>query len=99
MNTNLTDIENRLWSAADELRANSDLRTSEYFTPVLGLIFLRYVDHKFVQVEQNISSEVSPRKRIRTDPRTQYQARGVFYLPEEARFEYLLNLPESENIG
>lgn len=46
MNTNLTDIENRLWSAADELRANSRLKASEYSTPVLGLIFLRYADHK-----------------------------------------------------
>ena len=41
MNTNLTDVENRLWSAADELRANSRLKASEYSIPVLGLIFLR----------------------------------------------------------
>ncbi len=99
MNTNLTDIENRLWSAADELRANSSLRGSEYSTPVLGLIFLRYADHKFTQVKQEIGGEASTSRRRLTDPRTQYQARGAFYLPEEARFEYLLNLPESENIG
>ena len=54
MNTNLAEIENRLWSAADELRANSRLRASEYSTPVLGLIFLRYADHKFTQTEQEI---------------------------------------------
>ena len=99
MNTNLTEIENRLWSAADELRANSRLRASEYSTPVLGLIFLRYADHKFTQAAQEISSETSTSTRIRTDPRTQYQARGVFYLPEKARFQYLLSLPEGENIG
>ena len=100
MNTNLIDIENRLWSAADELRANSRLRASEYSTPVLGLIFLRYADHKFRQAAQEISTTVAPPSRRRwTDPRTQYQARGVFYLPENARFQYLLNLPESENIG
>jgi type I restriction enzyme M protein len=99
MNTNLAEIENRLWSAADELRANSRLRASEYSTPVLGLIFLRYADHKFTQAEQEISSEASTSRRRRTDPRTQYQARGVFYLPENARFQYLLSLPESENIG
>ena len=99
MNTNLTEIENRLWSAADELRANSRLRASEYSTPVLGLIFLRYADHKFTQAAQEISSEASTSTRIRTDPRTQYQARGVFYLPEKARFQYLLSLPEGENIG
>ena len=94
-------IENRLWSMADELRANSRLRASEYSTPVLGLIFLRYADHKFTQAEQEIRETVSTgRRRIRiTDQRAEYQARGVFYLPEEARFQYLLNLPESEDIA
>ena len=99
MNTNLSEIENRLWSAADELRANSRLRASEYSTPVLGLIFLRYADYKFTQAEQEIGSEAPSSRRRRTDPRTQYQARGAFYLPENARFQYILNLPESENIG
>ena len=99
MNTNLTEIESRLWNTADELRANSDLRSSEYSTPVLGLIFLRYADHKFTQIEQEISSESPTSRRIRIDPRTQYQARGAFYLPEKSRFKYLLSLPESENIG
>ncbi len=100
MNTNLTQIENKLWSAADELRANSNLRGSEYSTPVLGLIFLRYADHKFTLAEQEISNEqTSTSRRIQIDKKTQFQARGVFYLPEEARFQYLLNLPESENIG
>ncbi len=99
MDTRLAEIENRLWSAADELRANSRLRASEYSTPVLGLIFLRYADHKFTQVEQEINSEASTSTRRRTDPKTQYQARGVFYLPDIARFQYLLNLPESANIG
>ena len=99
MNTNLGEIENRLWSAADELRANSRLQASEYSTPVLGLIFLRYADHKFTQAEQEIGSEAPSSRRRPTDSRTQYQARGAFYLPDNARFEYLLNLPESENIG
>ena len=52
MNTNLNDIERRLWSAADELRANSQLKASEYSTSVLGLIFLRYADHRFTQAEE-----------------------------------------------
>ena len=98
MNTNLAEIESRLWSAADELRANSKLRASEYSTPVLGLIFLRYADHKFTQIEQEIKNEQTPGTRMGID-KTTYQARGAFYLPEGARFQYLLNLPESENIG
>ena len=101
LSTIQSGIENRLWSMADELRANSRLRASEYSTPVLGLIFLRYADHKFTQAEQEIRETASTgRRRVRiTDQSAEYQARGVFYLPEEARFQYLLNLPESEDIA
>ena len=101
MSTIQNGIENRLWAMADELRANSRLRASEYSTPVLGLIFLRYADHKFTQAEQEIRETVSTSsRRVRiTDQSAEYQARGVFYLPEEARFQYLLELPESEDIA
>ena len=47
MQPDLSDLERRLWDAADELRANSGLKASEYGTPVLGLIFLRFADAKF----------------------------------------------------
>ena len=40
MPANTTELEKRLWGAADELRANSKLKSSEYSVPVLGLIFL-----------------------------------------------------------
>ena len=101
MSTIQSGIENRLWSIADELRANSRLRASEYSTPVLGLIFLRYADHKFAQVEGEIRETASTgRRRVRiADQRAEYHARGIFYLPEEARFQHLLNLPESEDIA
>lgn len=48
------NIEARLWEAADELRANAKLKASEYFVPVLGLVFLRYADHKFRHAQQEI---------------------------------------------
>ncbi len=99
MNTNLSQIEGTLWHAADELRANSNLKGSEYSTPVLGLIFLKYADYKFTQVQQELSSEKPSGGRVQIDERTQFQARGAFYLPDVARFNYLLNLPESDNIG
>ena len=101
MNTIQNDIKNRLWAMADELRANSRLRGSEYSTPVLGLIFLRYADHKFTLAEQEISQTVSTsgRRSRSANQRAAYQARGVFYLPEEARFQHLLDLPESEDIA
>lgn len=45
------DIENRLWDSADELRANSGLKESEYSIPMLGLIFLKYADSRFAALE------------------------------------------------
>lgn len=101
MSTIQRGIENRLWSIADELRANSKLRASEYSTPVLGLIFLRYADHKFTRAEAEIheTAATSRRRNRITDQRAAYQARGAFYLPKEARFQHLLNLPESEDIA
>ncbi|WP_419589929.1 type I restriction-modification system subunit M N-terminal domain-containing protein, partial [Thiolapillus sp.] len=47
MTNNNKDLESHLWGAADELRANSKLKASEYSIPVLGLIFLRFADAKF----------------------------------------------------
>ena len=96
MSQNNNQIESRLWSAADELRANSKLKSSEYSVPVLGLIFLRYADHKFTAVEAELSGQDTGRRKIGP---TDYQARGVMYLPPEARFSYLLKLPEGSNIG
>jgi len=80
---NHTDIEKRLWEAADELRANSKLKSSEYSVPVLGLIFLRFADHRFSAAEQTLGkASASGRRRI---GKTDYQARGVLYLPDAAR--------------
>lgn len=96
MANNHSEIEKRLWASADELRANSKLKSSEYSVPVLGLIFLRYADHKFALAEQQLSGKGSRRRGIGKED---YQAKGVMYLPERARFCRLLELPEDENIG
>jgi type I restriction enzyme M protein len=96
MPTNQTEIEKRLWQAADELRANSKLRSSDYSPPVLGLIFLRYASRKFAEVEGELLKKQSKRREIGP---TDYQARGAIYLPEASRFEYLLNLPEGSDLG
>jgi type I restriction enzyme M protein len=101
MPANNSEIEKRLWEAADELRANSKLKSSEYSVPVLGLIFLRYAEHKFTLAEKALQAEatVAGARRRRTIGKADYQARGVMYLPPEARFPVLLNLPEGANIG
>ncbi len=94
-----TDIEKRLWDAADQLRANSRLKSSEYSVPVLGLIFLRFADHKFTQAQEDLRAPAKQESRRVAESRASYQARGVMYLPEEARYSHLLQLPEGENIG
>ena len=96
MNNIGSTIEARLWEAADELRANSKLRSSEYSVPVLGLVFLRYADHKFEQAVRELEGSGSGRRRVGPHD---YHARGVLFLPEAARFARLLELPGSENIG
>jgi len=98
MPANHTDIEKRLWAMADELRANSRLKASEFSLPVLGLIFLRYADHKFGLLEEELAQEATSSRR-RQIGALDYKARGGFYLPEEARFQRLLELPEGANIG
>jgi type I restriction enzyme M protein len=95
MPANHTDLEKRLWDAADELRANSKLKSSEYSVPVLGLIFLRYADHKFTDAQKKMPVSTGRRKIGKAD----YQAKGVLFLPEKSRFSYLLNLPEGTDIG
>ncbi len=88
---NNNEIEKRLWDAADELRANSKLNASEYSVPVLGLIFLRYADHKFAHAAKELEGQSTRRRKV---GKADYQARGVLYLPDEARFSALMNLPE-----
>jgi type I restriction enzyme M protein len=94
------DIEKRLWSAADELRANSKMRSADYSAPVLGLIFLRYADAKFAQAEKELTAKGgSASERRGGISKIDYQAHGVMYIPPEARWSILMNLPESANIG
>lgn len=93
-------LEKRLWDAADDFRANSGLKTQEYSGPILGLIFLRFAEARFgakhLQLEKEGSSS---RKADRTEDPTAYHAEGIIYLSPEARYDYLLTLPESEDIG
>src|SRR5437762_8141213 len=98
MPANHSEIEKKLWASADELRANSHLKSSEYSVPVLGLIFLRFADQRFAHIERELSATVHVGSR-RTIGKADYQARGIMYLPPQARFSYLLRLPEGENIG
>ncbi len=94
---NNSELEKRLWTAADQLRANSRLKATEYSVPVLGLIFLRYADVRFAKAKAEIESQGTSGRRAITE--ANYHAKGVVYIPEEARFNNLIKLPEGENLG
>lgn len=96
----LKRLENDLWSAADNLRANTGLKSSEYATPILGLIFLRFADNKYQQYEASIKAEFEQYAGTRREKPLAEIAKEQcgFYLPAEARYDYLLNLPQSADI-
>src|SRR5436309_1373410 len=96
MASDLIAVENRLWAAADQLWANTGLKPSEFSTPVLGLIFLRYADKRFDEVAQILSAKGIP---IDECEPMDYQAEGVLFLPAAARFSHLLTLTEGTNVG
>jgi type I restriction enzyme M protein len=91
------EIERRLWSVADQLRANSGLKPSEYSRPVLGLLFLRYADGRFAEAEKQLQPR--PGSRLGAPTPDAFKARGVIYLTPDARFSHLLKLPEGSNLG
>lgn len=93
-------LEKRLWDAADQFRANSGLKPQEYSGPILGLIFLRFAEVRFALQRTKLeSASSSSRRGSRVDEPAAYHAEGVLYLSPEARFDFLLTLPESADIG
>lgn len=96
----LQKLKNTLWQSADTLRAESGLKSSEYSTPILGIIFLRFADRKYSKYEGEILYEYQQIKDTRMERALSKIAieKCGFYLPDNARYDYLLNLPEYENI-
>jgi len=108
MSTNIKDLENRLWEAADHMRANSALRLNEFAEPVLGLIFLKFAGVKFSKTGKEIVDERKTKTksyggasvaRERPVSSADYHARGTLFVPEKARFSYLIELPEGTDMG
>jgi len=98
---NLRKLESELWESADLLRAESKLTSQEYCMPVLGLIFLRYAYSRFRYVEAKIMKDRPVRNgRVLPVESIDFQQKSAIFLPEEARYEYLLNLEAGKvNIG
>lgn len=99
---NIQRLENELWEAADQLRANSKLTAAEYSMPVLGLIFLRHADNRFnaylPEIEGDIPPQVPPATREELI-KLGFQGKAAIYLPVRARFEKIAAAPRGVNIG
>jgi len=96
----LEKLEDSLWAAADQLRANSKLTSSEYCMPVLGVIFLRHATNRYDAVCGQIAQEkavgkVAERPLVKAD----YLKRRALMLPKEARYDELVKLPKGTNLG
>jgi type I restriction enzyme M protein len=97
----LRKLEAELWRAADQLRANSKLTASEYAMPILGLIFLRHAHNRFVSIKEEIEKDLPYHagRGYRKMDKNDFLAKNAMYLPEESRFDHLVALPESADIG
>lgn len=100
-NKQLKQLKDTLWTTADQLRANSGLKATEYAEPILGLIFLRFAECKYEKFEAEINAEYQKTKDTRMERPIDKIAieKCGFYLPDEARYEYLLNLPKEEDLA
>lgn len=93
---NIKKLEADLWESADLLRAESKLTSNQYCMPVLGLIFLRYAFSRYKLVEQEILAN-RPVRNGKAMPVSSldFKEKSAIYLPQEARFDYLVSLPEN----
>jgi len=101
--TALNDIEkleDSLWAAADNLRANSKLTSSEYCMPVLGVIFLRHATNRYdVALKQITDDQAAGKMPKRGIVKGDFIKRRALMLPKEARYDELLKLPKGTNLG
>ena len=92
---NIRKLESELWESADLLRAGSKLTSNQYCMPVLGLIFLRYAYSRFKLVEAEIlKNRPSRGGRVLPVEASDFAAKSALFLPKEAQYDYLVNLPE-----
>lgn len=97
----LKKLEKDLWDSANSLRAYGGLKAADYAVPVLGLIFLRFADNKYSHFEPEILEEYNAEKGTRLERTIEAIALSKcgFYLPDYARYDYLLSLPEDQSLA
>lgn len=93
---NIRKLEAELWESADLLRQGSKLTSSQYCMPVLALLFLRYAYSRYKMVEAEILQGRPMRGgRVMPVEPSDFAAKSALYLPREAQFDYLVNLPDN----
>jgi len=100
-NEQLKALEDKLWESANALRAYGGIKAADYEVPVLGLIFLKFADNKYRQHEADILAEYQQHQgsRMETPIETIATRKVGFYLPEQARYQHLLELPEQHSMA
>ena len=100
-NEQLKVLEDKLWDAANALRAYGGLKAADYAVPVLGIIFLKFVNNKYQRFEQQILESYQQKKGTRAEETMQQVALSIcgIYLPDNARYPYLLQLPAQESMA
>ena len=98
--TGIEQFEADLWKVADNLRANSNLASNEYFMPILGLIFLRHATNRYYAALEAIEAdkaagEMPDRPLVEAD----FTRRRALMLPEAARYDVLLERPKDGSLG
>ena len=98
--TGIEQFEAKLWKAADNLRANSNLASNEYFMPILGLIFLRHATNRYyeamVAIEADRDAGSMPDRPL---SESDFTRRRALMLPRAARYDVLLEMPKDGNLG
>jgi type I restriction enzyme M protein len=100
-NDQLKKLEDNLWASANSLRAYGGIKAADYAVPVLGLIFLRFADNKYSHFEAEILKEHEADKGTRLERPIESiaLAKCGFYLPDYARYDYLLKLPGDQSLA
>ena len=98
--TGIEQFEAQLWKAADNLRANSNLASNEYFMPILGLIFLRHATNRYYEAMAAIEEDMAAgRMPDRPLSESDFTSRRALMLPKGACYDVLLEMPKDGNLG
>lgn len=96
-NNKIEQFEKTLFKAADKLRKN--MSAANYKDVVLGLIFLKYISDSFEEVYRKIINKEKGFEGANPEDVDEYRAENVFFVPQTARWSYLLSRAKLPSIG